>query len=141
MRILTLILFLLVSVNVEAATVYFRTDGGTPQECDGTVNKAKVASKKCAYKSAVLKMKVSLTQQDVIQLVEGTFWITVTPFDPNLTGKKIELTEFRNHITGYANKHITSYSNKIYSGESFVMRYPQKGKPTRLYKFSYVGNE
>ena len=133
MRILTLILFLLVSVNVEAATVYFRTDGGTPQECDGTVNKAKVASKKCAYKSAVLKMKVSLTQQDVIQLVEGTFWITVTPFDPNLTGKKIELTEFRNHITGYA--------NKIYSGESFVMRYPQKGKPTRLYKFSYVGNE
>lgn len=133
MRILTLILFLLVSVNVEAATVYFRTDGGTPQECDGTVNKAKVASKKCAYKSAVLKMKVSLTQQDVIQLVEGTFWITVTPFDPNLTGKKIELTEFRNHITGYA--------NKIYSGESFVMRYPIKGKPTRLYKFSYVGNE
>ena len=133
MRILTLILFLLVSVNVEAATVYFRTDGGTSQECDGTVNKAKVASKKCAYKSAVLKMKVSLTQQDVIQLVEGTFWITVTPFDPNLTGKKIELTEFRNHITGYA--------NKIYSGESFVMRYPQKGKPTRLYKFSYVGNE
>ncbi len=133
MRILTLILFLLVSVNVEAATVYFRTDGGTPQECDGTVNKAKVASKKCAYKSAVLKMKVSLTQQDVIQLVEGTFWITVTPFDPNLTGKKIELTEFRNHITGYA--------NKIYSGESFVMRYPIKGKPTRLYKFVYVGNE
>lgn len=134
MRILTLILFLLVSVNVEAATVFFRaSDGGTPQECDGTVNKAKVASKKCAYKSAVLKMKVSLTQQDVIQLVEGTFWITVTPFDPNLTGKKIELTEFRNHIT--------SYANKIYSGESFVMRYPQKGKPTRLYKFSYVGNE
>ncbi len=78
-------------------------------------------------------MKVSLNQQDVIQLVEGTFWITVTPFDPNLTGKKIELTEFRNHITGYA--------NKIYSGESFVMRYPIKGKPTRLYKFSYVGNE
>ena len=133
MRILTLILFLLVSVNVEAATVYFRTDGGTPQECDGTVNKAKVASKKCAYKSAVLKMKVSLTQQDVIQLVEGTFWITVTPFDPNVSGKKIELTEFRNHIT--------SYANKIYSGESFVMRYPIKGKPTRLYKFSYVGNE
>ena len=117
----------------EATTIFLRSDGGTPQECDGTVNKAKVASKKCAYKSAVLKMKVSLTQQDVIQLVEGTFWITVTPFDPNLTGKKIELTEFRNHITGYA--------NKIYSGESFVMRYPQKGKPTRLYKFSYVGNE
>ncbi len=133
MRILIAILVSLISLNANAATVYFRTDGGTPQECDGTVNKAKVASKKCAYKSAVLKMKVSLTQQDVIQLVEGTFWITVTPFDPNLTGKKIELTEFRNHITGYA--------NKIYSGESFVMRYPQKGKPTRLYKFSYVGNE
>ncbi len=78
-------------------------------------------------------MKVSLTQQDVIQLVEGTFWITVTPFDPNLTGKKIELTEFRNHIT--------SYSNKIYSGESFVMRYPQGSKPARLYKFVYVGTE
>ena len=133
MRILIAILVSLISLNANAATVYFRTDGGTPQECDGTVNKAKVASKKCAYKSAVLKMKVSLTQQDVIQLVEGTFWITVTPFDPNLTGKKIELTEFRNHITGYA--------NKIYSGESFVMRYPIKGKPTRLYKFSYVGNE
>lgn len=133
MRILIAILVSLISLNANAATVYFRTDGGTPQECDGTVNKAKVASKKCAYKSAVLKMKVSLTQQDVIQLVEGTFWITVTPFDPNLTGKKIELTEFRNHIT--------SYANKIYSGESFVMRYPQKGKPTRLYKFSYVGNE
>ena len=133
MRILIAILVSLISLNANAATVYFRTDGGTPQECDGTVNKAKVASKKCAYKSAVLKMKVSLTQQDVIQLVDGTFWITVTPFDPNLTGKKIELTEFRNHITGYA--------NKIYSGESFVMRYPIKGKPTRLYKFSYVGNE
>ena len=133
MRILIAILVSLISLNANAATVYFRTDGGTPQECDGTVNKAKVASKKCAYKSAVLKMKVSLTQQDVIQLVEGTFWITVTPFDPNLTGKKIELTEFRNHIT--------SYANKIYSGESFVMRYPIKGKPTRLYKFVYVGNE
>ena len=135
MRILITTLLLVCNFLVisEAATIFFRNDGGTPQECDGTVNKAKVASKKCAYKSAVLKMKVSLTQQDVIQLVEGTFWITVTPFDPNLTGKKIELTEFRNHITGYA--------NKIYSGESFVMRYPQKGKPTRLYKFSYVGNE
>ena len=66
-------------------------------------------------------------------MVEGTFWITVTPFDPNLTGKKIELAEFRNHIEWYA--------NKIYAGESFVMRYPIKGKPTRLYKFSYVGNE
>ena len=135
MRILITTLLLVCNFLVisEAATIFFRNDGGTPQECDGTVNKAKVASKKCAYKSAVLKMKVSLTQQDVIQLVEGTFWITVTPFDPNLTGKKIELTEFRNHIT--------SYANKIYSGESFVMRYPIKGKPTRLYKFSYVGNE
>lgn len=129
----TTFVLLIIVGNVDAATVYFRSDGGTPLECNGLVNKPKNAIGKCAYRSAILKMKTALTQQDIIQLVEGTFWITVTPFDPNLTGKKIELTEFRNHITGYA--------NKIYSGESFVMRYPQKGKPTRLYKFSYVGNE
>jgi hypothetical protein len=133
MRIIAVILISLISLNANAATIYFRTDGGSPLECDGLSNAAKKTNGKCAYKSAVLKIKASLTKEDIIHIVEGIFWITITPFDPNVSGKKIELTEFRNHIT--------SYANKIYSGESFVMRYPIKGKPTRLYKFVYIGNE
>lgn len=80
-KILPLIIFLLVSVNAESANYFIRDDGGSPTECNGLVNAAKKADKKCAFNGYWKSVTYSATSTDTITIGKGTFVISVQPPD------------------------------------------------------------
>lgn len=79
MRILLIILFLSVTVNAYSADIYIREDGGTPTECDGTVDAPKNETKKCALKSYWKSYKFDPNNQTSVLVRKGTFEISVQP--------------------------------------------------------------
>lgn len=80
MRILA-ILLILFCTNVEAGTIYLRSDGGSSTECDGSVNVAKNATKKCALNSYYKNVNYSETSTDMIVVGQGSFNINIQPPD------------------------------------------------------------
>jgi hypothetical protein len=80
MRIIA-ILLILFCTNVEAGTIYLRSDGGDSTQCDGSANVAKNATKKCALNSYRKNVTYSATSTDVIQVGQGSFVISVQPQD------------------------------------------------------------
>lgn len=80
MRLLA-ILLIFFCTNVEAGTIYLRNDGGDSTQCDGSVNVAKNATKKCALNSYWKNVTYSATSTDSIVIGQGTFSISVQPPD------------------------------------------------------------
>ncbi len=76
---LLLLLITFVSVNANAANIYIRDDGGTPTECDGSVDKPKNSTKKCAFNSYYKELTFSATSQNAIIITKGSFAINVSP--------------------------------------------------------------
>lgn len=75
----TLVFLLLFTVNSYAGNIYLRSDGGTSLECDGSVNVAKNASKKCALNSYYKQVTYSPTSTDTISVGQGSFAISIQP--------------------------------------------------------------
>lgn len=72
-----LILFILFCTNVEAGTIYLRSDGGDITECDGSADVAKNPSKKCALNSYWKNVTYSKTNSDSIIIGQGSFVIDI----------------------------------------------------------------
>ena len=77
-------ILLLISTNLviaDAGTIYLRSDGGDATECDGSVNVAKNATKKCALNWYYKNVTYLPTSTDSIVIGQGTFNINIQPPD------------------------------------------------------------
>ena len=127
-----IIAFLFVCVEASADTaIYFRKDGGTIQECDGTKPLPKSPDKHCAFKRSLLMMKASAASQDVLNMLpDGDLKITVEFIS---APTKITFSDFKSNFF--------IYSDQTILGGNFIVRRPQAGKPTQLFAYSYLGRE
>lgn len=66
-------------LNANAADIYIRDDGGTPAECDGSVDAPKNSTKKCALNSYWKNYKFNPNSTDTVSVRKGTYDISVQP--------------------------------------------------------------